>query len=119
MRNRVRLQLLALGAVALLLSLAGYAAAQGGGKDKDFGSVEKGKVADLVIVRGDVMKDISTTQNVEKVFMDGNAVDTTYTPNYRNPIPRTTAGEPRTCSPGRGSATRSPGTRCTSATGSA
>ena len=43
------------------------------GKDKDFGSVEKGKVADLVIVRGDVMNDITATQNVEKVFMDGKA----------------------------------------------
>jgi imidazolonepropionase-like amidohydrolase len=61
------------------------------GKDKDFGSVEKGKVADLVIVRGDVMNDITATQNVEKVFMDGKAVDTSFNPNYRNPIPRTIA----------------------------
>lgn len=58
------------------------------GKDKDYGSVEKGKVADLVIVRGDVMQDISATQNVEKVFLDGKAVDTSYHANYRNPIPR-------------------------------
>jgi hypothetical protein len=59
------------------------------GKDKDFGSVEKGKVADLVIVRGDVLKDVSATQNVEKVFMDGKPVDTSFHSNYRNPIPRT------------------------------
>ena len=59
------------------------------GKDKDFGSVEKGKVADLVIVRGDVVNDISATQNVEKVFMDGKAVNTSFNPNYRNPIART------------------------------
>ncbi len=52
--------------------------AQAWGKDKDFGSVEKGKVADLVIVRGDVMKDISATQNIEKVFSDGKAVDTSF-----------------------------------------
>jgi imidazolonepropionase-like amidohydrolase len=58
------------------------------GKDKDYGSVEKGKVADLVIVRGDVMQDISATQNIEKVFIDGKAVDTSFHPNYRNPIPR-------------------------------
>lgn len=57
-------------------------------KDRDFGSVEKGKVADLVIVRGDVMKDISSTQNVEKVFMEGKPVDISFHPNYRNPIPR-------------------------------
>ncbi len=62
--------------------------AQAWGKDKDFGSVEKGKVADLVIVRGDVTRDISATQNIEKVFSDGKAVDTSYHANYRNPIPR-------------------------------
>lgn len=58
------------------------------GKDKDYGSVEKGKVADLVIVGGDVMKDVSATQNVEKVYVDGKAVDRSFHPNYRNPIPR-------------------------------
>jgi hypothetical protein len=62
--------------------------AQAWGKDKDFGSVEEGKVADLVIVRGDVVKDISATQNVEMVFIDGKSVDISYHPNYRNPIPR-------------------------------
>jgi imidazolonepropionase-like amidohydrolase len=61
------------------------------GKDKDYGSVEKGKVADLVIVRGDVLNDISATQNVERVFSDGKPVDTSFNPNYRNPIPRTIA----------------------------
>jgi len=58
------------------------------GKDKDYGSVEKGKVADLLIVRGDVQKDISATQNVEKVYMDGDPVDTGFHATYRNPIPR-------------------------------
>ena len=58
------------------------------GKDKDYGSVEKGKVADLVIVRGDVMRNISSTQNVEKVFMEGKPVDASFHANYRNPIPR-------------------------------
>jgi hypothetical protein len=61
------------------------------GKEKDYGSVEKGKVADIVIVRGDVMKNISATQDVEKVFMDGKPVDTSFHSNYRNPIPRTIA----------------------------
>jgi adenine deaminase len=62
--------------------------AQAWGKEKDYGSVEKGKVADLVIVRGDVSNDISATQNVEKVFVDGKAVDTSFHANHRNPIPR-------------------------------
>ncbi|HET9880278.1 MAG TPA: amidohydrolase family protein, partial [Candidatus Binatia bacterium] len=59
--------------------------AQAWGKDRDYGSVEKGKVADLVIVRGNLSNDISATQNVETVFMDGKSVDTSFHPNYRNP----------------------------------
>ena len=62
--------------------------AQAWGKERDYGSVEKGKVADLVIVRGNVSNDISATQNVETVFMDGKSVDTSFHTNYRNPIPR-------------------------------
>ena len=38
--------------------------AQAWGRDKEFGSVEKGKVADLVIVGGDPLKNISDTQKV-------------------------------------------------------
>jgi hypothetical protein len=73
----------------LAIQSASVNVAKAWGKDKDYGSVEKGKVADLVIVRGDVVSDISATQNVEKVFMDGKPVDTSFHPNYRNPIPRT------------------------------
>jgi imidazolonepropionase-like amidohydrolase len=72
----------------LAIQSASLNVARAWGKDKDYGSVEKGKVADLVIVHGDVMKGISTTQNVEKVFMEGKPVDTSFHANYRNPIPR-------------------------------
>jgi hypothetical protein len=72
----------------LAIQSASLNVARAWAKDKDYGSVEKGKVADLVIVHGDVMKDISTTQNVEKVFMEGKPVDTSFHANYRNPIPR-------------------------------
>jgi imidazolonepropionase-like amidohydrolase len=75
----------------LAIQSASLNVAQTWGKDKDYGSVEKGKVADLVIVRGDVLNDISATQNVERVFSDGKPVDTSFNPNYRNPIPRTIA----------------------------
>ncbi len=68
--------------------------AQAWGKDKDYGSVEKGKIADLVVIRGDPMKDIFATQSVEKLFIDGKAVDTSFHPNYRNPIPRPIADRP-------------------------
>ena len=40
-------------------------------KDKDYGSVEPGKVADLSIVEGDPLQDIWVTQNVKMVIMDG------------------------------------------------
>jgi hypothetical protein len=62
--------------------------AQAWGKDKDYGSVEKGKVADLVIVRGDPRQNISATQNVEMVFIEGKVMDISYHPDYKNPIPR-------------------------------
>jgi Amidohydrolase family len=62
--------------------------AQAWRKDKEYGSVEKGKVADFVIVRGDPLKNISDTQNVEAVYMDGKKMDTSFHPDYKNPIPR-------------------------------
>jgi Amidohydrolase family len=62
--------------------------AQAWGKDKEYGSVEKGKVADLVIVRGDPRQNISDTQNVEMVFIEGKVMDILYHPDYKNPIPR-------------------------------
>jgi hypothetical protein len=55
-------------------------------KDKDYGSVEPGKVADLSIVEGDPLQDIWATQNVKMVVMDGKVVDIKFT-KYKNPIP--------------------------------
>ena len=62
--------------------------AQAWGKDRDYGSIEKGKVADFFIVRGDPLKNISDTQNVEAVYMDGKKIDTSFHADYKNPIPR-------------------------------
>jgi hypothetical protein len=55
-------------------------------KDKDYGSVEPGKVADLSIVEGDPLKDIWMTQNVALVIMSGKVVEHEFT-GYVNPIP--------------------------------
>ena len=55
-------------------------------KDKDYGSVEPGKVADLCVIDGDPLKDIWATQNVKMVVMDGRFVDIAFS-NYQNPIP--------------------------------
>jgi hypothetical protein len=54
-------------------------------KDKDYGSVEPGKVADLSIVEGDPLQDIWMTQNVKMVIMDGKVIDSGFT-KYKNPI---------------------------------
>lgn len=55
-------------------------------KDKDFGSVEPGKVADLCIVEGDPLKDIWMTQNVKMVIVNGEPVDIGFS-KYKNPVP--------------------------------
>jgi adenine deaminase len=55
-------------------------------KDKDYGSIEPGKVADLSIVEGDPLKDIWMTQNVKMLIMDGKIVDIGFH-KYKNPIP--------------------------------
>ncbi len=55
-------------------------------KDKDYGSVELGKVADLSIVEGDPLQDIWMTQNVKMVIMNGKVVNIGFQ-KYKNPIP--------------------------------
>jgi hypothetical protein len=56
------------------------------GKEKDYGSVERGKVADLSIIEGNPLQDIWATQNVKMVVMDGKVIDIGFT-KYKNPIP--------------------------------
>ena len=55
-------------------------------KDKDYGSVEPGKVADLSIVEGDPLQDIWATTNVKLVVKDGTVIDPAFT-GVKNPIP--------------------------------
>jgi hypothetical protein len=53
--------------------------------DQDYGSIERGKVADLFVVEGDPLQDIWMTQNVKTVIMDGKVVDREFR-KYKNPI---------------------------------
>jgi imidazolonepropionase-like amidohydrolase len=55
-------------------------------KDKDYGSVEPGKVADLSIVEGNPLQDMWATTNVKSVVMNGKIVDIGFH-KYVNPIP--------------------------------
>jgi adenine deaminase len=57
------------------------------GKDKDFGSVESGKIADLAVIDGDPLKDIWMTQNVNMVVMNGKLMNIDFHPDWKNPIP--------------------------------
>lgn len=50
------------------------AAAKAIGRDRDLGSLEPGKLADLVIVRGDPTRTISDVREVEEVWLGGNLV---------------------------------------------
>ena len=54
--------------------------------EKDYGSVEVGKIADLTIVDGDPLKDIWATTNVRMVVKDGKRIDPAFTGTV-NPIP--------------------------------
>ena len=56
-------------------------------KDKDFGTVEPGKVADIIAVEGDPLKDIWAVQNVKVVVLNGEVVDSDFHADYKNPIP--------------------------------
>jgi imidazolonepropionase-like amidohydrolase len=84
------------------------------GKDKDFGTVEPGKVADIIAIDGDPLKDIWAVQNVKLVVLGGKVVDHEFHANYKNPIPairpwRATPQEievsPRSVAQGSGPAT--------------
>jgi len=55
-------------------------------KDKDYGSIEPGKVADLSVIEGDPLADIWMTQNVKMLIMDGEVIDIGFS-RYKNPIP--------------------------------
>jgi Amidohydrolase family len=55
-------------------------------KDKDYGSIEPSKVADLSIVEGNPLEDIWMTQNVKMVVQGGKLIDIGFK-KYKNPIP--------------------------------
>ncbi|HEY2921067.1 MAG TPA: amidohydrolase family protein [Candidatus Binatia bacterium] len=57
------------------------------GKDRDFGTVEPGKIADMIMINGDPLKDSWATQNVQMVISGGNVIDHNFHADYKNPIP--------------------------------
>ncbi|MFQ5802751.1 MAG: amidohydrolase family protein [Candidatus Methylomirabilales bacterium] len=58
------------------------------GKGDELGTVEEGKLADLIVVDGDPLRDISETRKIDSVIKDGEVIDTSYHTSFSNPIPR-------------------------------
>ena len=58
------------------------------GKEKELGTVEAGKLADVVIVNGDPLTDITQTRRVDTVIKDGEVLDTSYHAWFSDLMPR-------------------------------
>jgi hypothetical protein len=58
------------------------------GLDRKIGTLEKGKIADLVLVDANPLQDITNTKKIFKVIKDGRVVDTSYHADYEIPIRR-------------------------------
>lgn len=58
------------------------------GKLNELGTVEEGKLADVIVVDGDPLENIRNTRNIHTVIKDGEIIDRTYHASLSNPIPR-------------------------------
>jgi amidohydrolase family protein len=55
---------------------------------KDLGTIEVGKLADLITVNGNPLRNIRAMRDVDLVVLNGKIVDTTLDPNWKNPLPQ-------------------------------
>ena len=53
----------------------------------DLGTLEEGKLADLIVVDGNPLQDISAVKDLHLVMKDGQVMQTGYHYGYKNPIP--------------------------------
>ena len=63
------------------------------GKRKELGTLEDGKLADLIVVSGNPLEDITHARRIEMVIKDGEMMDTHYHESFSTPIPRPTSQE--------------------------
>ena len=64
------------------------------GKENELGVIKTGSIADIVLVEGNPLADITKTRGIKMVFKEGKPVKLGYTRNFRNPIPRPEADRP-------------------------
>lgn len=58
------------------------------GRSEDLGTVEEGKLADLVILNSDPLEDIYNTRDIFEVIKEGKVIDRAYHRYFTNPVPR-------------------------------
>ena len=58
------------------------------GKLDQFGTIEAGKRADLILVNEDPLQDIRNLKKIHRVIQNGKLIDRTYHPEFRNPLPK-------------------------------
>jgi cytosine/adenosine deaminase-related metal-dependent hydrolase len=58
------------------------------GKESELGVIKAGSFADLVIVDGNPLQDITKTRSIKMVFKEGTMLKLGYNKDFRNPIPR-------------------------------
>ena len=58
------------------------------GKANEIGVIKPGSYADLVVVDGNPLQDITVTRNIKMVFKEGAKLKLGYDKNLKNPIPR-------------------------------
>ena len=57
-------------------------------QEEDLGTLEAGKLADLIILRADPLADIRNTRSVQTVIQKGRVIDSGYHADYVNPVPK-------------------------------
>jgi len=58
------------------------------GRANELGVIKPGSYADLVVVEGNPLQDITATRNIRIVFKEGTMLKLGYNKNFKNPIPR-------------------------------
>ena len=56
--------------------------------DNEVGTIQPGKFADIIAVKGDPLASIHNTRNVDTVILNGKVIGLAFDPNWKNPVQR-------------------------------